>query len=224
VHKFNLTVLTTAVFCDVLRSVNTHAILKNCTQQNVKSGECGGQWSGHLWPMHVLGEKGLNIVMECVQGERGVLCCRHDTSATRVNEFQPPVWFSYPSWQSHVHLFPSSCSSVTNIFRGTPGNSPVFGFSNDCSELLRTSILRFRTQVVCSKSDLGNVFTLVLRRVKCRMGLRTPWNTCTTRVTSLYLPASLTVRTVCRQRRDKMERCWCACAYLLQPRHILWTS
>jgi hypothetical protein len=117
------------------------------------------------------------------RGERIVLYCRSDGYATRMNDFRSPVWFSYPSWQSHVHLFPSSCSSMVNILRGTPGNSPVFGFPSDCSELLRTSILRFRTQLVCSKNDLDSDFTLVLRRVKCRLGLRTAWNTCTALVT-----------------------------------------
>jgi hypothetical protein len=59
----------------------------------------------------------------------------------------------------------------------------VLGFPTEWSELFLTSILRFRTQLICSKSDRGSVFTLVLRRVKRRLTLRTPCNTCTIQVT-----------------------------------------
>jgi hypothetical protein len=70
-----------------------------------------------------------------------------------------------------------------NMSLWAPGNSPVLGFPTEWSELFLTSILKFRTQLVCSKSDRGRVSTLVLRRVKCRLKLRMPCNTCTVQFT-----------------------------------------
>ena len=64
-----------------------------------------------------------------------------------------------------------------NIVWATPGKSPVLGFPSERSEFLRTSILRFWTQLTCWNSDWGSISTLVLWRAKCNLLRRTPCNT-----------------------------------------------